>query len=137
VHVTMAVVSTPVSARITVLCVTAMRDINLLPTESHAKVRQSVFEYLYFAITPAKSRTKTKIQQTNIHSTSSNAKKKKKRKRTQLIQLSCDCRTACVNVLVLLRNFIRLISHKDATSCSPRKCLISRITSFSETLKIF
>ena len=48
-----------------------------------------------------------------------------------------DCRTACVNVFVSLRNFIRLISHKDVTSCSPRKCLISRITSFSETLKIF
>jgi len=43
-----------------------------------------------------------------------------------------------VNALVLLRNFIRLISRKDATSCSPRKCLIviSRITSLSETLKI-
>jgi len=37
-------------------------------------------EYLYFAITAAKSHTKTKIQQTNIHTTSSNAKKRKKRK---------------------------------------------------------
>jgi len=36
-----------------------------------------------------------------------------------------DCRIARVNALVLLRNCIRLISHKDATSCSPRKCLIS------------
>jgi len=38
-------------------------------------------EYLYFAITAAKSHTKIKIQQTNIHSTSSNAKKKKKKKK--------------------------------------------------------
>jgi len=43
------------------------------------------YEYLYFAITAAKSHTKTKIQQTNIHNTSSNAKKrKKKEKSTQL-----------------------------------------------------
>ena len=38
-------------------------------------------EYLYFAITAAKSHTKTKIQQTNIHNTSSNAKKRKKEKK--------------------------------------------------------
>jgi len=41
----------------------------------------SLYEYLYFAITAAKSHTKTKIQQTNIHNTSSNAKKRKKRKK--------------------------------------------------------
>jgi len=39
------------------------------------------YEYLYFAITAAKSHTKTKIQQTNIHNTSSNAKKRKKKKK--------------------------------------------------------
>jgi len=46
---------------------------------SRVRVGGGNIEYLYFAITAAKSHTKTKIQQTNIHNTSSNAKKEKKK----------------------------------------------------------
>ena len=49
--------------------------------------RDVVNEYLYFAITAAKSHTKTKIQQTNIHNTSSNAKKRRKKRKKHTIRL--------------------------------------------------
>jgi len=44
-HETTVVASTRVSTRITDQCVSAMTDINWLPTESHAKVRRSVTDF--------------------------------------------------------------------------------------------